>query len=201
MKQSQEAALYLRSVCPLTTAFHGLEVSSAGLHSVETTFKCLFESYLRSDFMVVSVDPVQKQPCPATSLLPRCPCRPLSLIESEFCGIAQGLSDIDSMRNVGSFLPSLLVGFSTTNSRAREPTLSWNQLHLLTGARCQGDFSPAISSRGRLDLDHGTALRQSWHSECRPEMPANSLTLRLSEEVRGPVVWGPAKKMIVTVEK
>src|ERR1700730_5252550 len=30
----------------------------------------------------------------------------------------------------GSFLPSLLVGFSTTNStRAWEPTLSWNQLH------------------------------------------------------------------------
>jgi len=29
----------------------------------------------------------------------------------------------------GSFLPSLLVGFSTTNStRAGEPTLSWNQL-------------------------------------------------------------------------
>jgi len=33
----------------------------------------------------------------------------------------------------GSFLPSLLVGFSTTNStRAWEPTLSWNQLHLPT---------------------------------------------------------------------
>ena len=30
----------------------------------------------------------------------------------------------------GSFLPSLLVGFSTTNfTRAGEPTLSWNQLH------------------------------------------------------------------------
>jgi len=30
----------------------------------------------------------------------------------------------------GSFLPSLLVGVSTTNfTRAREPTLSWNQLH------------------------------------------------------------------------
>jgi hypothetical protein len=29
----------------------------------------------------------------------------------------------------GSFLPSLLVGFSTTNfTRAGEPTLSWNQL-------------------------------------------------------------------------
>jgi len=29
----------------------------------------------------------------------------------------------------GSFLPSLLVGVSTTNfTRAREPTLSWNQL-------------------------------------------------------------------------
>jgi hypothetical protein len=28
----------------------------------------------------------------------------------------------------GSFLPSLLVGFSTTNfTRAGEPTLSWNQ--------------------------------------------------------------------------
>src|ERR1700722_140023 len=34
----------------------------------------------------------------------------------------------------GSFLPSLLVGFSTTNSsRAWEPTLSWNQLHSMTG--------------------------------------------------------------------
>jgi hypothetical protein len=33
----------------------------------------------------------------------------------------------------GSFLPSLLVGFSTTNStRAWEPTLSWNQLRSLT---------------------------------------------------------------------
>jgi hypothetical protein len=33
----------------------------------------------------------------------------------------------------GSFLPSLLVGFSTTNfTRAGEPTLSWNQLHSLT---------------------------------------------------------------------
>jgi len=32
----------------------------------------------------------------------------------------------------GSFLPSLLVGFSTTNfTRAGEPTLSWNQLHSL----------------------------------------------------------------------
>jgi hypothetical protein len=31
----------------------------------------------------------------------------------------------------GSFLPSLLVGFSTTNfTRAGEPTLSWNQFHL-----------------------------------------------------------------------
>jgi hypothetical protein len=30
----------------------------------------------------------------------------------------------------GSFLPSLLVGFSTTNfTRAGEPTLSCNQLH------------------------------------------------------------------------
>jgi hypothetical protein len=30
----------------------------------------------------------------------------------------------------GSFLPSPLVGFSTTNStQAWEPTLSWNQLH------------------------------------------------------------------------
>jgi hypothetical protein len=30
----------------------------------------------------------------------------------------------------GSFLPSPLVGFSTTNfTRAWEPTLSWNQLH------------------------------------------------------------------------
>jgi hypothetical protein len=29
----------------------------------------------------------------------------------------------------GSFLPSLLVGFRTTNfTRASEPTLSWNQL-------------------------------------------------------------------------
>jgi len=33
----------------------------------------------------------------------------------------------------GSFLPSLLVGFSTTNfTREWEPTLSWNQLHALT---------------------------------------------------------------------
>ena len=32
----------------------------------------------------------------------------------------------------GSFLPSLLVGFSTTNfTRAWEPTLSWNQIHLI----------------------------------------------------------------------
>jgi hypothetical protein len=32
----------------------------------------------------------------------------------------------------GSFLPSLLVGFSTTNfTRAGEPTLSWNQLRSL----------------------------------------------------------------------
>jgi hypothetical protein len=32
----------------------------------------------------------------------------------------------------GSFLPSLLVGFSTTNfTRDWGPTLSWNQLHLL----------------------------------------------------------------------
>src|SRR5271167_4781148 len=30
----------------------------------------------------------------------------------------------------GSFLPSLLVGFSTTNfTRAGKPTLSWNQFH------------------------------------------------------------------------
>lgn len=30
----------------------------------------------------------------------------------------------------GSFLPSLLVGFSTTNfTREREQTLSWSQLH------------------------------------------------------------------------
>jgi hypothetical protein len=33
----------------------------------------------------------------------------------------------------GSFLPSLLVGFRTTNfTRTSEPTLSWNQLHSLT---------------------------------------------------------------------
>jgi hypothetical protein len=33
----------------------------------------------------------------------------------------------------GSFLPSLLVGFSTTNFTWEwEPTLSWNQLHSLT---------------------------------------------------------------------
>jgi hypothetical protein len=31
----------------------------------------------------------------------------------------------------GSFLPSLLVGFGTTHfTRAWEPTLSWNQLHV-----------------------------------------------------------------------
>jgi hypothetical protein len=31
----------------------------------------------------------------------------------------------------GSFLSSLLVGFSTTNfTRAEEPTLSWNQLRI-----------------------------------------------------------------------
>ena len=36
----------------------------------------------------------------------------------------------------GSFLPSLLVGFSTTNfTRDWEPTLSWNQLHSLTRAK------------------------------------------------------------------
>jgi hypothetical protein len=36
----------------------------------------------------------------------------------------------------GSFLPSLLVGFRTTNfTRASEPTLSWNQLHSLALAR------------------------------------------------------------------
>jgi hypothetical protein len=40
---------------------------------------------------------------------------------------------------LGSFLPSLLVGFSTTNfTRAWEPTLSWNQLHSLTGSPSSG---------------------------------------------------------------
>ena len=35
----------------------------------------------------------------------------------------------------GSVLPSLLVGFSTTNfTRAWEPTLSWNQLHSQPGS-------------------------------------------------------------------
>src|ERR1700690_3551066 len=38
----------------------------------------------------------------------------------------------------GSFLPSLLVGFSTTNfTRAWEPTLSWNQLHSSYERGCQ----------------------------------------------------------------
>src|SRR6266487_2316577 len=36
----------------------------------------------------------------------------------------------------GSFLPSMLVGFSTTNlTWAWEPTLSWNQLHSLTSEK------------------------------------------------------------------
>jgi hypothetical protein len=40
----------------------------------------------------------------------------------------------------GSFLPSRLVGFSTTNfTRAGEPTLSWNQLHALS--LTHGDLS------------------------------------------------------------
>src|SRR5580693_921122 len=38
----------------------------------------------------------------------------------------------------GSFLPSLLVGFSTTNfTRAGEPTLSWNQLRSLSPDACR----------------------------------------------------------------
>jgi hypothetical protein len=39
----------------------------------------------------------------------------------------------------GSFLPSLLVGFSTTNfTRDWEPTLSWNQLHIVGAAALSG---------------------------------------------------------------
>src|SRR5262244_1620045 len=65
----------------------------------------------------------------------------------------------------GSFLPSLLVGVSTTNStRAWEPTLSWNQLHsltrrtglhyrvLMTEPHCtSGDFGPGyrLDAKGR----------------------------------------------------
>jgi hypothetical protein len=64
----------------------------------------------------------------------------------------------------GSFLPSLLVGFSTTNfTRASEPTLSWNQLHskplpdrvnerkrLIYKRGCQGYFSPSTGRRERF---------------------------------------------------
>jgi hypothetical protein len=45
----------------------------------------------------------------------------------------------------GSFLPSLLVGFSTTHfTRAGEPTLSWNQLHSLTWVLSAMAISPVI---------------------------------------------------------
>ena len=43
----------------------------------------------------------------------------------------------------GSFLPSLLVGFGTTNfTRAGEPTLSWNQLHQLPACAETFSFRP-----------------------------------------------------------
>jgi hypothetical protein len=49
----------------------------------------------------------------------------------------------------GSFLPSLLVGFSTTNfTRASEPTLSWNQFHFLVFAEPSRGHSHQIPPGG-----------------------------------------------------
>jgi hypothetical protein len=51
----------------------------------------------------------------------------------------------------GSFLPSLLVGFSTTNfTRASEPTLSWNQFHShsLNPRRTDSSAAPGIQESG-----------------------------------------------------
>jgi hypothetical protein len=60
----------------------------------------------------------------------------------------------------GSFLPSLLVGFSTTNfTRAREPTLSCNQLRSLRDFERYGLVSSTISSSfdpSRKMADSGT---------------------------------------------
>lgn len=41
-------ALQTRSVCLFWVVFYGVLVSSAVLHVVENTFRCAFESYLRS---------------------------------------------------------------------------------------------------------------------------------------------------------
>src|SRR5271170_7840779 len=65
----------------------------------------------------------------------------------------------------GSFLPSLLVGFSTTNfTRASEPTLSWNHLHSLTGdSECNRLLTTIISflvsnGAGRKDRSDATTF-------------------------------------------
>jgi hypothetical protein len=57
----------------------------------------------------------------------------------------------------GSFLPSLLVGFSTTNfTRAGEPTLSWNQLRSLTfeGGERQSDYDNQAAFQPSLCVLH-----------------------------------------------
>jgi hypothetical protein len=61
----------------------------------------------------------------------------------------------------GSFLPSLLVGFSTTNfTRAGEPTLSWNQLHSLGGF--------LVSGPQGIDLDSPQLGLRIWPFAERP---------------------------------
>jgi uncharacterized protein YfaT (DUF1175 family) len=55
----------------------------------------------------------------------------------------------------GSFLPSLLVGFSTTNfTRAWEPTLSWNQLQCAGLNRHEAEEEEA--------LREGTKASKEW---------------------------------------
>jgi hypothetical protein len=75
----------------------------------------------------------------------------------------------------GSFLPSLLVGFSTTNfTRAGEPTLSWNQLHSLSAGEAdfQGKMGEetaqacvmASLEKSRNSLQTGGWRKASFHA-------------------------------------
>src|SRR5580692_10524345 len=71
----------------------------------------------------------------------------------------------------GSFLPSLLVGFSTTNfTRASEPTLSWNQLHSKSRRRstplCVGGRTDGANLRFRstdFAIPTNTAVKMERH--------------------------------------
>ena len=79
-------------------------------------------------------------------------------------------------------LPSLLVGFSTTNfTRAAEPTLSWNQLLLIEGVERYRDFSPVVimnGAMGRLDNSKWPASPTYSISSSVAHSAANSVQYR-----------------------